>query len=155
MTSKQHNNNLNAHTNPRENFKKNFFWKNFEKRLPKVCLYPRRGLPPNTFYLWKFRAPKKPLSAIFSVFVLFYVLFRNTVLAIPIVYKILSLLGLIRFCTIICIFSDYVPAGVDFSILLYRGTRARIGIVPILSLFCLFSEIWYKKRNLCIIVEKK
>ena len=62
-------------------------------------------------------------------------------LALPNMYKILSLLGLILFCTIICIFSDYVPAGVDFSILLYRGTRTRIGIVPILSLFCSFSEI--------------
>ena len=61
--------------------------------------------------------------------------------ALTIMYKFLSLLGLIRFCTIICIFSDYVLAGVDFSILLYRGTRARIGIAPILSLFCSFSEI--------------
>ena len=30
-------------------FRKNL--KNFEKRLPKVCLYPRREAPVNTFYL--------------------------------------------------------------------------------------------------------
>ena len=140
MTSKQQHNYLNAHTNPRENFKKNFFEKISKKGYPKYA-YIRDGRPLSILFTFENFVPKKAPFCDFSVFVLFYGLFRNTVLAIPIVYKILSLLGLIRFCTIICIFSDYVPAGVDFSILLYRGTRARIGIVPILSLFCSFSEI--------------
>ena len=99
------------------------------------------GGPSNTFYLLKIRAQKKPLSAIFSDFVLFYVLFRNQVLALPILYRNLSFLGLIRFCTIICIFSDFVPVGVDFSISLYIGTGAGAVFVPILSGFCSFSEI--------------
>lgn len=62
-------------------------------------------------------------------------------LTLPVMYKFLSFLGLIRFCTIICIFSDYVPAGIDFSFLLYIGTGAGVVYVPILSLFCSFSEI--------------
>ena len=59
----------------------------------------------------------------------------------PIVYKNLSLLGLIRFCTIICIFSDYVPACRASRFSLYIGTGAGAVYVPILSLFCSFSEI--------------
>ena len=62
--------------------------------LPKVCLYPRREAPVNTFYLLKIHCPKNALSAIFSDFVLFYVLFRNSVLALPIMYRNLSFLGL-------------------------------------------------------------
>ena len=62
-------------------------------------------------------------------------------LAIPDMYKNLSLLGLILFCTIICIFSDYVPAGTGFRFSLYIGTGAGAVYVPILSLFCSFSEI--------------
>lgn len=85
------------------------------------------GLSSYTFYLLKIHAPKNALSAIFSVFVLFYGLFRNPVPAIPEMYKILSLLGLIRFCTIICIFSDYVPAGTGFRFSLYIGTDAGTG----------------------------
>lgn len=59
-------------------------------------------------------------------------------LALPIVYRILSLLGLIRFCTIICIFSDYVHAGGGTEIRAYIGTGAGAVFVPILSLFCSF-----------------
>ena len=62
-------------------------------------------------------------------------------LALPIMHKILSFLGLIRFCTIICIFSDCVPSGIEHGIRAYIGTGAGAVYVPILSLFCSFSEI--------------
>ena len=68
------------------------------------------GTPSQYFLPLKISRPKKRPFCDFSDFVLFYVLFRNPVLALPNMYKILSLLGLIRFCTRICIFSDYVPA---------------------------------------------
>ena len=42
--------------------------------LPKVCLYPRREAPVNTFYLLNFRAPKNALSAIFP-FLYFFMYF--------------------------------------------------------------------------------
>ena len=125
-------------------FKKIFSEKNlkiFREKATQSMPISETGGPCQYFLPLKISRPKKRPFCDFSVFEHFYVLFRNPVLAIPNMYKILSLLGLILFCTIICIFSDYVPAGVDFSILLYRGTRARIGIVPILSLFCSFSEI--------------
>ena len=61
--------------------------------------------------------------------------------AIPQMHKNLSFLGLILFCTIICMFSEFVPVGVDFPFC-YIEERARICVyVPILSLFCSFSEI--------------
>ena len=85
------------------------------------------GTPPQYFYLLKIRAPNKPPSALFSDFVLFYGLFRITELALPIMYRNLSFLGLILFCTIICIFSDYVPAGVGSRFSLYIGTGAGAG----------------------------
>ena len=93
------------------------------------------------FLPFEFSLPKKRPFCDFSVFELFYGLFRNPVLALPIMYRNLSFLGLIRFRTIICIFSELCAGRRRLSILLYRGTRARIGIVPILSLFCSFSEI--------------
>ena len=62
-------------------------------------------------------------------------------LALPDMYKNLSLLGLIRFCTIICMFSDFVPACRASRFSLYIGTGAGAVFVPILSLFCSFSEI--------------
>lgn len=99
------------------------------------------GGPCQYFLPLKISCPKKRPFCDFSVFVLFYGLFRNPVLAIPEMHKILSFLGLIRFCTIICIFSDFVPAGVDF-LFCYIEERARICVcVPILSVFCSFSEI--------------
>lgn len=39
--------------------------------LPKVCLYPRREAPVNTFYLLKIHAPKNALSAIFPILYFF------------------------------------------------------------------------------------
>ena len=52
------------------------------------------GGPCQYFLPFEISRPKKRPFCDFSVFVLFYVLFRNPVLAIPIMYKILSLLGL-------------------------------------------------------------
>lgn len=75
----------------------------------------------------KISRPKKRPFCYFSVFVLFYGLFRNPVPALPIVYINLSFLGLIRFCTIICIFSDYVPACRASRFSLYIGTGAGAG----------------------------
>ena len=118
--------------------KKIFFLKKFRKKATQSMPISETGGPCQYFLPLKISCPKKRPFCDFSVFVLFYGLFRNPVPALPIMYRNLSFLGLIRFCTIICIFSDFVPAGVDFSILLYRGSRARIGIVPILSLFCSF-----------------
>ena len=62
-------------------------------------------------------------------------------LAIPEMYKNLSFLGLILFCTIICIFSEFVLACRASRFSLYIGTGAGAVYVPILSLFCSFSEI--------------
>ena len=47
--------------------------------------------------------------------------------ALPEMYKNLSLLGLIRFCTKNCIFSDFVPVGTGFRFSLYIGTGAGAG----------------------------
>ena len=100
----------------------------------------------------KISCPKKRPFCDFSVFVLFYGLFRNTVPALPIMYKFLSLLGLIRFCTIICIFSDYVSAGVDFSILLYRGTRAYMRIVFRFCLYFVHFRKYDTKIAICVLL---
>ena len=124
-----------------EKISKKIFLKKFRKKATQSMPISHAGTPSQYFLPLKISCPKKAPFCDFSVFVLFYGLFRNPVPALPDMYINLSLLGLIRFCTIICIFSDYVSAGVDFSILLYRGTRTRIWIVPILSLFCSFSEI--------------
>ena len=86
------------------------------------------GGPCQYFLPLKISCPKKAPFCDFSDFVLFYVLFRNPVPAIPIVYKFLSFLGLIRFCTIICIFSELCAGRWRLSILLYRGTRAYMRI---------------------------
>ena len=49
-------------------------------------------------------------------------------LALPDMYKNLSLLGLIRFCTKNCMFSDCVPVGTGFRFSLYIGTGAGAGV---------------------------
>ena len=112
------------------------------------------GTPRQYFLPLKISRPKKRPFCDFSDFVLFYGLFRNPVLAIPILYRILfnflrsekfpivyknlSLLGLIRFCTIICMFSELCAAGIACNSALIEE-RARICVyVPILSLFCSF-----------------
>lgn len=101
-----------------------------------------------------FSRPKKRPFCDFSVFVLFYVLFRNPVLALPEMYKNLSLLGLIRFCTIICMFSDFVPVGTGFRFSLYRGTR----VYAYMFRFCLYF-VHFRKYNtkivICVLLEKK
>ena len=76
MTSKQQHNYLNANTNPRENFKKNFFEKISKKGYPKYAYIPR-GDSPQYFLPLKISCPKKRPFCDFSVFVLFYGLFRN------------------------------------------------------------------------------
>ena len=85
------------------------------------------GGPCQYFLPLKISCPKKRPFCDFSDFEHFCVLFWNPVLAIPEMYKILSLLGLILFCTIICMFSDYVPACRASRFSLYRGTRAGAG----------------------------
>ena len=94
MTSRQQHNYLNAHTNPRENFKKNFFLKKFRKKATQSMPISETGGPCQYFLPLKISCPKKRSFCDFSVFVLFYGLFRNPVLALPVMYKILSLLGL-------------------------------------------------------------
>lgn len=51
------------------------------------------GTPSQYFLPFENSCPKKRPFCDFSVFVLFYVLFRNPVLALPDMYKNLSLLG--------------------------------------------------------------
>lgn len=51
------------------------------------------GGPCQYFLHLKISRPQKRPFCDFSVFELFYILFRNPVLAIPIVYRILSFLG--------------------------------------------------------------
>ena len=65
MTSKQQHNNLNAHTNPRENFKKNFFWKyntqkNFKKIYTIFFSYPK--------YAWNCSGDSPPILFTFENF---------------------------------------------------------------------------------------
>ena len=105
------------------------------------------GGPCQYFLPLKISRPKKAPFCDFSVFVLFYVLFRNPVLAIPIVYKILSLLGLIRFCTFIYPFSE----------ILYRYIQERAR-ARYLFRFCLYFVHFRKydtKIAICVLLEKK
>ena len=160
MTSKQHNGTQQWHLVTSENFQKKISKKyNTQKKffsnkkyihkiffLPKVCLYPRRGTPSNTFYLLKIRAPNKPLSAIFPILYIFMGFFG---------FRWTCLDFLFIFGTALFIFGISCPL-VSISLFCYIEERARICVyVPILSLFCSFSEIWYKNRYLCIISEKK
>ena len=154
MTSKQQHNNLNAHTNTRENFKKIFFRKNntqkFSKNFKKIYTiflpYPK--------YAYIRDGDSPPILFTFENFV-------------P---QISPFLRFFRFCTFLCTFSesrarssDYVRKFIPFRTnpILYNnlyifglcarwrrhGIRAYIGTgagaiyVPILSLFCSFSEI--------------
>ena len=90
------------------------------------------------FLPFEFSLPKKAPFCDFSDFVLFYVLFRNKHPVVPImniflfnflrsekfpiVYKFLSLLGCIRFCTKICPFYSLVAAR---NPRIYRNGRGR------------------------------
>ena len=109
--------------------KKIFFEKNLKKFREKATQsmpISHAGTPLQYFLPLKISCPKKAPFCDFSVFVLFYVLFRNPVLALPVMYKFLSLLGLIRFCTIICIFSELCAGRWRLSIFaLYRNGRGR------------------------------
>ena len=78
MTSRQQHNDLNANTNPRENFKKIFLKKNLKKFREKATQSRpgiAAGTPSNTFYLLNFRAPKNAPSAIFPILYFFMVFF--------------------------------------------------------------------------------
>ena len=104
MTSRQHHNDLNAHTNPRENFKKIFFLK--KNIYPKFFSYPKwpwfrsGGLPPILFTFQNFVPKKSPFLRFF------------------------------RFCTFLCTFSEsrarssyYVQNFIPFMIIIYAIYR--------------------------------
>ena len=148
--------------------KKNFFY----KKIYTQNFFPtqsgpgfRSGDSLQYFLPLKISRPKKAPFCDFSVFVLFYVLFRNPVPALPIMYKFLSLLGLIRFCTIICIFSELCAGRRRLSIFaLYRNGRARgicsdfVFILFILGNMIQKSEFVYycrKKVKKSIAIKKK
>ena len=123
-------------------FSKKFFWKksNTQKNffLQKIYIqnfFPTQsmpisetGTPSNTFYLWKFRAPKNALSAIFPFlyfFMYFFGIFRS------------GLNFLFIFGTSLFIFGT-LGSGTGHEIRAYIGTGAGAVFVPILSLFCSF-----------------
>ena len=77
MTSKQQHNYLNAHTNPRENFRKKFQKnKKFREKATQSMPISETGTPLQYFLPLKISRPKKAPFCDFSDFVLFYVLFR-------------------------------------------------------------------------------
>lgn len=73
-------------------------------------------------------------------------------LALPEMYKNLSFLGLIRFCTIICMFSDFVPCLLLFPILLYRGTRAYMRICSDFVFILFIFGNMIQKIAICVLL---
>ena len=149
-----------------EKISKKIFWKNiirkkifFEQKIYIQNFFPTQSMPgiaagtPCQYFLpFKISCPKNLPFCDFSDFVLFYVLFRNPVLAIPIVYNNLYIFG---FCARVPCFSIFA---------LYRNGRGRgicSGFVFILFIFGHMIQktefVYYcrKKVKKSIAIKKK
>ena len=122
MTSRQHHNDLNANTNPREKFKKIFFWKNLKKisrkGYPKWPWFRSGDSPSILFTFWKFTAQKTPFLRFF------------------------------RFCTFLCTFSEfsacssyYVHIFIPFRTIIYAIYRYYNLKLWLLTIYLIDSQI--------------